>query len=104
MTVPPSETATRAVTPLPVHHRVRHGMRRPHNWSTQAWVPAAPSGFTPGANSWAYTNPFNPCKPFRSDRCHEHPPFDYYTGDQRPPIGPNPPVGYPGSHPATPNG
>ena len=32
MTVPPSESATRAVTPLPVHHRVRHGMRRPHNW------------------------------------------------------------------------
>src|SRR5436309_15313541 len=27
MTVPPSETAA-----LPVHHRVRHGMRRPHNW------------------------------------------------------------------------
>src|SRR3954467_11434112 len=36
MTVPPPETATRPVTPkpaaLPVHHRVKHGMRRPHNW------------------------------------------------------------------------
>ena len=36
MTVPPSETATHPVTPkpavVPVHHRVRHGMRRPHNW------------------------------------------------------------------------
>ena len=36
MTVPPSETATHPVTPgptaMPVHHRVRHGMRRPHNW------------------------------------------------------------------------
>ena len=39
MTVPPSETATRAARPatakpsqLRVHHRVRHGMRRTHNW------------------------------------------------------------------------
>jgi putative flippase GtrA len=36
MTVPPTETVTRPVTAkpaaLPVHHRVRHGMRRPHNW------------------------------------------------------------------------
>src|SRR5437868_10802873 len=36
MTVPPPETATHPVTPGPaplrVHHRVRHGMRRPHNW------------------------------------------------------------------------
>jgi putative flippase GtrA len=39
MTVPPPETATRPARPvtakpgdLRVHHRVRHGMRRPHNW------------------------------------------------------------------------
>src|SRR4051812_50101414 len=39
MTVPPSETATRPARPvtakpadLRVHHRVKHGMRRPHNW------------------------------------------------------------------------
>src|SRR3954463_14479440 len=39
MTVPPSETATRPARPvtakpadLRVHHRVRHGLRRPHNW------------------------------------------------------------------------
>ena len=36
MTVPPPETASPPVTPRPalppVHHRVRHGMRRPHNW------------------------------------------------------------------------
>jgi putative flippase GtrA len=39
MTVPPSETATRPARParpkqaeLRVHNRVRHGMRRPHNW------------------------------------------------------------------------
>ena len=30
MTVPPSETATPG--DLRVHHRVKHGMRRPHNW------------------------------------------------------------------------
>ena len=39
MTVPPTETATSAPRPataqpaqLRVHHRVRHGMRRTHNW------------------------------------------------------------------------
>ena len=36
MTVPPSETATHPVprkrAVMPVHHRVRHGMKRPHNW------------------------------------------------------------------------
>ena len=47
-------------------------------------------------NPWAYVNPFNPCKPFNSSRCHAHPPFGYYASDQAPPIGPNPPAGYPG--------
>jgi hypothetical protein len=79
-------------------------VRRPDDWDTQAWTPTPPSGFVPGANSWAYVNPFNPCKPFRSDRCHEHPPFGYYTADERPPVGPDAPGGYPGSHPTTPNG
>jgi hypothetical protein len=79
-------------------------VRRPDDWDTQAWTPVPPSGYAPGANSFAYTNPFNPCKPFRSDRCAEHPPFGYYSGDQRPPIGPDPPAGYPGTHPTTPNG
>jgi hypothetical protein len=57
-----------------------------------------------GSNPWAYTNPFNPCKPFNSERCHSHPPFGYYDSDEVPPIGPNPPAGYPGGAPATPDG
>jgi hypothetical protein len=71
-------------------------VRRPSNWLDQAWVA--------GTNSWAYTNPFNPCKPFNSERCHTHPPFNYYDGDEVPPIGPNPPGGYPAGGPVTPNG
>ncbi|MFN2617395.1 MAG: hypothetical protein ABR581_09760 [Thermoleophilaceae bacterium] len=73
---------------------------RPGDWLTQAWT----LSFDPGPNSWAYVQPFNPCKPFNSERCHRHPPFAYYDTDQVPPIGPNPPVGYPDSHPDTPNG
>ena len=46
-------------------------------------------------NPWAYTNPFNPCKPFNSERCHSHPPFGYYKSDVVPSVGPNPPAGYP---------
>ncbi len=55
-------------------------------------------------NPWPYTNPFNPCKPFNSERCHSHPPCGHYDSDQVPPIGPNVPAGYPGSHPSTPDG
>jgi hypothetical protein len=55
-------------------------------------------------NAWAYVNPFNPCKPFNSERCHAHPPFNYYQGDTVPPVGPDPPPGYPGVTPVTPNG
>jgi hypothetical protein len=57
-----------------------------------------------GANPWAYVNPFNPCKPFRSARCHSHPPFGYYDSDEVPPVGPDPPAGYPAGAPATPDG
>jgi hypothetical protein len=57
-----------------------------------------------GANPWAYVNPFNPCKPFRSARCHSHPPFGYYDSDEVPPVGPDPPDGYPAGAPATPDG
>ena len=53
-------------------------------------------------DDWAYVNPFNPCKPFNSSRCHSHPPFGYYNADQVPPIGPNPPAGFPGSAPTLP--
>jgi hypothetical protein len=80
-------------------------VRRPADWDTDAWVPAG-SGFAPGPNSWAYVNPFNPCKPFKSERCHRTFPFGYYNSDQRPPVGPLPPAGYPDSppRPATPDG
>ena len=74
---------------------------RPADWLADAgWSPLV----SPAPNAWAYTNPFNPCKPFNSERCHLHPPFGYYDGDELPPIGPNPPGGYPGVHPVTPNG
>ncbi|MEA2332753.1 MAG: hypothetical protein QOH58_2891 [Thermoleophilaceae bacterium] len=72
-------------------------INRPSDW--QAEITGSPP-----PNSWAYVNPFNPCKPFRSSRCHAHPPFGYYSGDQVPPIGPVPPGGYPGGGPATPAG
>jgi hypothetical protein len=74
-------------------------VRRPADW-----IADAITGFPTAANPWAYVNPFNPCKPFNSERCHEHPPAGYYDGDDMPPIGPNPPAGYPGSRPATPDG
>jgi hypothetical protein len=73
-------------------------VRRPDDWEAQAFPPSGPS------NPWAYVNPFNPCKPFASARCNQHPPFGYYSGDGVPPFGPSPPPGYPVSHPATPNG
>jgi hypothetical protein len=74
-------------------------IRRPDDWIADAIV-----GFPAAANPWAYVNPFNPCKPFNSERCHEHPPFGYYDGDDMPPIGPDVPPGYPASRPATPDG
>jgi hypothetical protein len=74
-------------------------VRRPDDWDADAFGPPAP-----GPNTWAYVNPFNPCKPYNSERCHSHPPFGYYNSDQRPPVGPTPPAGYPDSPPATPDG
>jgi hypothetical protein len=68
------------------------------------WIDDAIVGFPTAVNPWAYTNPFNPCKPFLSERCHSHPPFGYYESDQVPPVGPNPPAGYPDVHPVTPDG
>ena len=69
-------------------------VRRPGNWLTVFDT----------TNPWSYANPFNPCKPFNSERCHRHPPFDYYESDTVPPIGPDPPAGYPSVTPVTPNG
>lgn len=73
-------------------------LNRPGNWKAVA------IDVFPATNPWAYVNPFNPCKPFNSTRCHSHPPFGYYVGDGVPPIGPDPPAGYPGSAPPTPAG
>jgi hypothetical protein len=67
-------------------------LNRPSNWLS-VYATTDP---------WSYVNPFNPCKPFNSSRCHTHPPFGYYASDGVPPIGPAPPAGYPGSAPAIP--
>jgi hypothetical protein len=74
-------------------------LNRPDDW--QAEITAPPAG---GPNPWAYVNPFNPCKPFRSARCHSHPPFGYYESDEVPAVGPYPPAGYPAGAPPTPAG
>jgi hypothetical protein len=79
-------------------------LRRPGDWLTVSFVDYLAEDFRPGSNPWAYTNPFNPCKPFNSERCHAHPPFAYYETDEVPPVGPAPPAGYPAVHPVTPNG
>ena len=73
-------------------------VNRPVDWMMDAILT------DPAVNPWAYTNPFNPCKPFNSERCHSHPPFGYYKSDEVPWIGPNPPAGYPDVHPVTPDG
>jgi IPT/TIG domain len=89
----------------------RFELRRPADWIADALAPidadgdGTPDGFAVGgSNPWAYVQPFNPCKPFDSARCHDHPPFGHYDNDGVPPIGPTPPAGYPGSRPATPDG
>jgi hypothetical protein len=85
-------------------------VHRPADWLTDTFSgdPSTWNGDTPtwgtGANPWAYVNPFNPCKPFASERCHAHPPFGYYASDQVPYVGPMRPPGYPGVHPETPDG
>jgi hypothetical protein len=82
-------------------------VERPANHGAE-WYEMAfadpPTDFSPGPNPWAYTQPFNPCKPFDSERCHKYVPFGYYASDGVPPIGPAPPAGYPDSHPVTPGG
>jgi hypothetical protein len=77
---------------------------RPVDWDAVAFVDSANGNLSPGPNPWAYTNPFNPCKPFKSERCHAHPPFGYYDSDERPPVGPLAPAGFPDVHPTTPAG
>ena len=74
-------------------------VHRPGDYLADAFGPPAP-----GPNIWAYVNPFNPCKPVRSERCHRSVPFGYYDSDQAPPVGNTPPAGYPAAGvPATPN-
>lgn len=72
-------------------------VNRPADWQADISDPTTP-------NWWAYVNPFNPCKPYASERCHSHPPFGYYQSDGVPPMGPDPPAGYPDSRPTTPDG
>jgi hypothetical protein len=80
-------------------------VRRPGNWLTELSANLDGNGdWIAGATPWGYTNPFNPCKPFNSERCHRAVPFGYYAGDGVPPVGPAPPAGYPDVHPDTPNG
>jgi hypothetical protein len=85
-------------------------VRRPDDWFSDAFFgidtdgDGQPDTFNTGPNPWAYTNPFNPCKPFNSERCHRFVPFGYYNSDDVPPIGPDPPAGFPGGGPATPDG
>jgi hypothetical protein len=66
-------------------------VRRPTTWLADM-----------GSNPWVYVNPFNPCKPFNSERCHKYVPFGYYASDGVTPVGPNPPAGYPDVHPVIP--
>ena len=82
----------------------QYELRRPDNWVEQAIDDGAGHALPNANNPYAYVNPFNPCKPFNSERCHQHPPFGYYSSDQMPPIGPNPPPNYTTAHPGTPNG
>ena len=80
-------------------------LRRPDDWQADIGI-LTPATWPAGPNMWAYTNPFNPCKPYNSERCHAHPPFGHYDSDGAPPIGPNPPAGYPdpSTIPVTPDG
>jgi IPT/TIG domain len=81
-------------------------VQRPDDYADDTFTAAVPpaTGFTPGPNIWAYVNPFNPCKPFRSERCHRDVPFGYYASDELPPVGWDPPAGFPGGGPTTPAG
>ena len=74
-------------------------VRRPGDWHSDV-LPVTGEQYNP----WAYVNPFNPCKPFDSDRCHKYIPFGYYDADEVPITGPAPPGGYPTVHPDTPDG
>jgi hypothetical protein len=79
-------------------------VRRPADWLSDSFVDFENEDFSPAGNPWAYVHPFNPCKPYDSERCHDHPPFGHYDSDEVPPIGPSVPGGFPGTHPVTPDG
>jgi hypothetical protein len=76
-------------------------LNRPADW--QAGVTPLLGDVNTWPDPWRYVNPFNPCKPFNSSRCHAHPPFGYYDSDQVQPVGPNPPAGFPNTHPTIPH-
>jgi hypothetical protein len=51
-----------------------------HNWNGTATTDPDGTGPLTAADArfYARVQPFNPCKPVWSDKCHRHPPFDYY--------------------------
>ena len=76
-------------------------VRRPDDWRSVAFPVDATTDPT---NPWSYVQPFNPCKPFDSARCHKYVPFGYYESDGVPPVGPSQPAGFPAGAPPTPGG
>jgi hypothetical protein len=70
-------------------------------WNSATQTPADPDGTGPltaaDARYYARVQPFNPCKPVYSARCHLHPPFGYYADDEPWGGAPNPPA--PGARP-----
>jgi hypothetical protein len=59
-------------------------IERPPNWGTifvaigHNWDSSTSTTTSASARFYARVQPFNPCKPVWSERCHLHPPFDYY--------------------------
>jgi hypothetical protein len=69
-------------------------LQRPGNWPStyvslgmgttppMNWTSGSPGTLAPGADPYARTNPFNPCKPLWSSICHQHWPFGYYQSGE----------------------
>lgn len=74
-----------------------------HDGLTNQFEVRRPSPLDIAGKPWSYVQPFNPCKPFNSDRCHRYLPLGYYKEDVNPPIGVEQPAGFPAGGPATPN-
>ena len=69
-------------------------VNRPDDWVADA-ISRLPARFQPvGVHE-----PVQPLQPFASERCHSHPPINYYQSDEVPPVEPSPPAGTPDIHP-----